>query len=114
MPTCLGAGFLARTAKHTSTEKYLQVARSAMKYSCSRQLADGSWWYAEEPKFRWIDNFHTGYNLDSLDYYIQATGEEEFARTWSRVWNSSRQTSLSRTAVRSITTRELIRWISSA
>jgi hypothetical protein len=74
----LGAGFLARTAKHTSVEKYLQVARSAMKYSCSRQLADGSWWYAEEPKYHWIDTFHTGYNLDSLDYYLQASGDEEF------------------------------------
>ena len=74
----LGAGFLARTAKHSSTEEYLRVARSAMKYSCSHQLADGSWWYAEEPKFHWIDNFHTGYNLDSLDDYIHATGDEEF------------------------------------
>ena len=74
----LGAGFLARTGKHSSNEKYLHVARSAMRYSCTRQLADGSWWYAEESKFHWIDNFHTGYNLDSLDYYIRATGDEEF------------------------------------
>jgi uncharacterized protein YyaL (SSP411 family) len=74
----LGAGLLARTAKHTRNEEYLGVARSAMEYSCSRQLPGGSWWYAEEPKYHWIDNFHTGYNLESLNYYLDATGDEEF------------------------------------
>jgi hypothetical protein len=28
--------------------------------------------------FHWIDNFHTGYVLDSLKYYMEATGDEEF------------------------------------
>ncbi len=74
----LGAGLLARTAKHTGNQEYLCVARSAMEYSCSRQLPGGSWWYAEEPKYHWIDNFHTGYNLESLNYYLDATGDEEF------------------------------------
>ena len=74
----LGAGLLARTAKHTGNQEYLCVARSAMEYSCSRQLPEGSWWYAEEPKYHWIDNFHTGYNLESLNCYLDATGDEEF------------------------------------
>jgi hypothetical protein len=74
----LGASLLARTAKHNGNTEYLCVARSAMEYSCSRQLPDGSWWYAEEPKYHWIDNFHTGYNLDSLDCYLEARGAEEF------------------------------------
>jgi hypothetical protein len=74
----LGAGFLARAARHTGNEECRRVARAAMEYSCSRQRSDGSWWYAEEPKFHWIDNFHTGYNLDSLRYYLDATGDEAF------------------------------------
>jgi len=74
----LGAGLLARTAKHNGKQQYLRVARSAIEYSCSRQLPDGSWWYAEEPKYHWIDNFHTGYNLSSLDFYLTASGDEEF------------------------------------
>ena len=74
----LGASLLARTAKQDGNSEYLRVARSAMEYSCSRQLRDGSWWYAEEPKYHWIDNFHTGYNLDSLNCYIESSGEEEF------------------------------------
>jgi hypothetical protein len=74
----LGASLLARTAKQDGNSEYLRVARSAMEYSCSRQLPDGSWWYAEEPKYHWIDNFHTGYNLDSLNCYIESSGDEEF------------------------------------
>lgn len=74
----LGAAILARTAKHTGSTEFKRVARAAVEYGCSRQLPDGSWWYAEEPKYHWIDNFHTGYNLDSLKYYIDATGDREF------------------------------------
>ena len=74
----LGAAMLAHTWKHTRERELLDVARSAMLYSCSRQRPDGSWWYAENPKYHWIDNFHTGYNLDSLKRYIDCTNEDSF------------------------------------
>ena len=74
----LGAAMLAGTWKHTGEPELLQVARSAMLYSCSRQREDGSWWYGEDPKHHWIDSFHTGYNLDSLKRYIDSTGGDEF------------------------------------
>lgn len=71
----LGAGFLARCWRHTNGAGVLEVATEAVRYSCSRQLTDGAWWYAEPPKYHWIDNFHTGYNLDSLRWYIESTGD---------------------------------------
>lgn len=74
----LGAAMLARTWKHTSEKELLEIARSAMEYSCSRQRPDGSWWYGEEPKYQWVDNFHTGYNLDSLKRYMDNTGDETY------------------------------------
>ena len=74
----LGAGMLARTWQHRQVEEYRKVAREAVEYSCSRQLPDGAWWYGEEEKHHWIDNFHTAYNLDSLKRYIDSTGDEEF------------------------------------
>ncbi len=80
----LGAGLLARTWKHTGDADLLRVARSAMEYSCARQLPDGSWWYAEESKYHWIDNFHTGYNLDSLAIYLGATGDQSFRRHFEK------------------------------
>jgi rhamnogalacturonyl hydrolase YesR len=75
----LGAGLLARTWRHTGESELLDVARAAMAYSCARQREDGSWWYGEAPKHRWIDSFHTGYNLDSLKHYRDASGDPSFS-----------------------------------
>jgi rhamnogalacturonyl hydrolase YesR len=80
----LGAALLARTWRHTRTSEYLALASAAMEYSCTRQLPNGAWWYGEEPKYRWIDNFHTGYNLDSLKCYVEATGDEEYLQMLKR------------------------------
>lgn len=71
----LGAAMLARTAKLTGNDEYLNLARGAMEYSCSRQLTDGAWYYGEPANQHWIDNFHTGYNLDSLKCYMECTGD---------------------------------------
>ena len=74
----LAAAMLARTAKINGNSQYLKVSKEAITYTCTRQLADGSWLYGEEPKYHWIDNFHTGYNLDALKSYIESTGDKTF------------------------------------
>lgn len=74
----LGAAMLARTSKFTGNTMALQVAKDAMQYSCSRQLPDGAWYYGESSENHWIDNFHTGYNLDSLKCYIDNTDDKDF------------------------------------
>ena len=80
----LGAAMLARTWKHTGDPELRDVAAEAMRYSCTRQLPDGSWWYGEEDKYHWIDSFHTGYNLDSLKHFIESTGDETYRAAMSR------------------------------
>src|SRR5262245_12678710 len=80
----LGASMLARTAKYMANTSYVDMAKSAMQYSCSRQLPNGSWWYAEAPPYHWIDNFHTGYNLVSLKCYIESTGDTTYMDHLSR------------------------------
>ena len=74
----LGAALLARVSRLTDQPQYRELAREAMIYSCSRQNADGSWFYGAHPKYHWIDNFHTGYNLDSLRRYMDATNDRSF------------------------------------
>jgi hypothetical protein len=74
----VGAAVLARTAKHNGNKEYLAVAKEAMTYSCSRQLTNGAWLYGEDPKNHWIDNFHTGYNLDALKCYAEGTGDTTY------------------------------------
>ncbi len=73
-----GAAILARTAKHTGNQEYLAVAEGAMAFSCSRQLANGAWLYGEAPNNHWIDNFHTGYNLDALKCYVESTNDRTY------------------------------------
>jgi len=74
----LAAAMLARTAKHAMDPEYHKVAQGIMSYSCSRQLPNGAWYYGEDPMFHWIDNFHTGYNLNGLKCYIDSTGDAKF------------------------------------
>ncbi len=80
----LGAAMLARTARHVRREDYGAVAGEAVRYSCTRQLADGAWYYGERKDYHWIDNFHTGYNLDSLKCYIENSGDERFRESLRR------------------------------
>lgn len=75
----LGAAVLARAARVAARQSYQDVAREGMRYSCSRMLDNGAWMYAEEDQYHWIDNFHTGYNLDSLKCYIENSGDKEFS-----------------------------------
>lgn len=74
----LGAAMLARTGRITGNTHYIEVAKDAMEYSCSRQLPNGAWYYGEQSNNRWIDNFHTGYNLDSLKCYIENSGDDSY------------------------------------
>ncbi len=62
----LAAALLCRVYKHTGDEKFIAPALRVARYSAAKQRPDGSWWYGEEPSQRWIDNFHTGYNLCAL------------------------------------------------
>lgn len=74
----MGAAFLARLAAKTGNRDAQAVAQSAMTYTCTRQERDGAWFYAEAPKYHWIDNFHTGYNLSALKIYRDASGDRSF------------------------------------
>jgi hypothetical protein len=74
----LGASLLARVAKYSGDGKMSETAREAMEYSCTRQLPNGSWYYGEHDKNHWIDNFHSGYNLDSLKCYIENTKDKTY------------------------------------
>lgn len=74
----LGAAFLSRLSSINGWENARELAREAMIYSCTRQQSDGSWFYGEAEHYHWIDNFHTGYNLDSLECYITYSGDHSF------------------------------------
>jgi rhamnogalacturonyl hydrolase YesR len=74
----LGAAMLARTASIINDRNMQKIAKEAMEYSCSRQRSDGSWYYGEGNQTHWIDNFHTGYNLDSLYVYLKYSKDNDY------------------------------------
>lgn len=74
----LGAAFLSRLYSITGEKSFLDFAVQAVKFSVSRQSADGSWPYGEHKNQRWIDNFHTGYNLVALKKFSKYTGNQDF------------------------------------
>jgi hypothetical protein len=74
----LAAALLCRVFKHTGEKKFVAPALKVARYSAAKQHADGSWYYGEERSQRWIDNFHTGYNLCSLRSIGSHAGTTEF------------------------------------
>jgi len=80
----LAAALLVRTASFRPNREFLKVAKEAVVYTCSRQNPDGSWYYGEGPKWRWIDNFHTAYNLDALKCYIECTDDTRYSITLNK------------------------------
>ena len=88
----LGAALLAKVGRLTGRADALETAKSAMEYSCSRLNSDGSWYYGEHPKYHWIDNFHTGYNLDSLKRYRESTGDHSYEAQLQAAFNYFKKT----------------------
>ena len=71
----LGAALLARVYKITENQELLAKSRKAMDYSMSALKEDGSWPYGERSHHRFVDNFHTGFNLVALKEWMECTGE---------------------------------------
>jgi len=75
----LAASLLSRVARLTQDRGMRDQALKAARYSLRHQHADGAWDYGEcdHPSQRWIDNFHTGFNLCALRLIHQQTGRDE-------------------------------------
>jgi hypothetical protein len=74
----LGAALFCRIYKHSSEKKFLDPAMRITRYSAARQHDDGSWYYGESANQKWVDNFHTGYNLCALRSICQYADTSEF------------------------------------
>ena len=74
----LGAALLCRVYKYSGEKKFLEPALKVARYSAAKQRDNGSWHYGEHPSHRWIDNFHTGYNLCALQSISHYAGTLEF------------------------------------
>lgn len=65
----LGVKLLVLIYNYTKDEELLKIAKKAVNYVCDKQNKNGSWAYGTLPFHKWIDNFHTGYNLECIYIY---------------------------------------------
>jgi hypothetical protein len=74
----LGSALLCRVSRLTGNDTLVEPALEVARCSAGQQHDDGSWDYGNGPNQRWIDNFHTGYNLCALQSIGRDLGTSEF------------------------------------
>jgi len=80
----LGSSLLARLVKYTADKGISDTALSSLRYSMQHQREDGSWYYAEKKTAHWIDSFHTGFNLQSILYFLDEGYCPEYRKDFER------------------------------
>lgn len=81
--TLLASKLLARVYEYTREPILIELAKSSVHFCLNAQNNDGSWFYGQKEYHKWIDNFHTGYNLECL-------------RTYSRIGSENIEASINR------------------
>jgi len=76
----LGSKLLSRVYGFSKEKLLIDAARQSVAYCCSFQREDGSWSYGTYSFHQWIDNFHTGYNLECIEAYTRFSGDNSFQR----------------------------------
>tara|TARA_R110002096_G_scaffold341890_6_gene534783 strand:+ start:430 stop:1593 length:1164 start_codon:yes stop_codon:yes gene_type:complete len=77
----LGAKLLCLVYHYTKDSALLENAKKVVSYVCKKQKNDGSWTYGTLPFHQWIDNFHTGYNLECIYTYQKVSGDISFQKS---------------------------------
>jgi hypothetical protein len=80
----LGASILARLARYGGDDALASTARASLRYSLNHQRPDGSWFYADTDTQKWIDSFHTGFNLQAIRYIRDAGLGGEYEDAYRR------------------------------
>lgn len=75
----LGSRILSRIYSYTGEKKLIEEAKKSVEFCCSYQQADGSWVYGTLPFHQWIDNFHTGYNLECISDYMKYSHDNSYS-----------------------------------
>jgi hypothetical protein len=80
----LAAALFCRIYKLTGEKQFLEPALSAARYTIGQQYPDGRWDYGQGSTQKWVDNFHTGFNLSALRAIGRTLGTTEFEESVSR------------------------------
>lgn len=74
----LGASILVRLARYADSPHLIDPAMSSLAYTMKHQHASGAWFYADTRRQKWIDSFHTGFNLQAIRYILEEGYASEY------------------------------------
>ncbi len=74
----LGSRILARVYSFTKEKELIDEAKKSVQFCCNYQKEDGSWGYGTLPFHQWVDNFHTGYNLECIAEYMKFSNDNSY------------------------------------
>jgi rhamnogalacturonyl hydrolase YesR len=74
----LGSRLLSQIYKYTGEASLLTEAAKSVRFCCKHQQVNGAWAYGTLPFHQWVDNFHTGYNLECIHAYQRISGDTSF------------------------------------
>jgi len=80
----LGASILIRLFEHCGDSVCKSDALSSLAYSMQHQHEDGSWFYADTDIQKWIDSFHTGFNLQALRYFLDQGFADQYRDAYDK------------------------------
>lgn len=80
----LGASLLIRLYGYTHDEHLKNTALASLAYTMNHQRPDGSWCYADTTFQNWIDSFHTGFNLQSIRYFLDTGFAKEYRMAYMK------------------------------
>ncbi len=83
----LGSRLLARVYSYTAENELYDAALKSVRFCCDNQKDDGSWHYGKLDFHQWIDNFHTGYNLECIADFTKFTGNKTFELNFEKGLN---------------------------
>ncbi|MBR5436960.1 MAG: glycoside hydrolase family 88 protein [Muribaculaceae bacterium] len=73
----LASRLLSKAYAYDPRPEWLDLAHKSVEACIDAQREDGSWPYGLKAVTSWCDSFHTGYNLDGLAAFAQATDDAE-------------------------------------
>lgn len=84
--TALASALLSSVYKVTREEKLREYAKKSIQFVIDNQKKNGSWNYAEDATGLsvGIDNFHTGFILESIMNYIDSTSDSTYAENLNK------------------------------
>ncbi len=76
----LGSRLLARVYSYSQEKELLEEAKKSVDFCCKFQKNNGEWPYGTYSFHQWVDNFHTGYNLECISDYMSYSKDYSYKK----------------------------------